>query len=95
MALARTLESLGIAYGFMCIEAVNQGLGACLFATFGNEINQFNMEKYRDVKDYFGLPDYMQIITYLILGIPDEVPSARPRKDFDAVVSREKFGRRF
>ena len=95
MALARTLESLGIAYGFMCIEAVNQGLGACLVATFGNEINQFNMEKYRDVKDYFGLPDYMQIITYLILGIPDEVPSARPRKDFDAVVSREKFGRRF
>jgi nitroreductase len=92
MTTARMLESLGCAYAFMCIEAVNQGLGACIFAAFGNDLNGFCQEKYRAAKRFLGLPDYLRIVTCILLGIPDESPSPRPRKAFDDIVSKETLG---
>jgi hypothetical protein len=36
----------------------------------------------------------MYLLTILTLGVPDEAPKARPRKDFNLIVSREKVGQK-
>ena len=37
--MARTFENMGIAYGFMILEAMNQGLGACIVGEIDNELS--------------------------------------------------------
>ncbi|HOC39296.1 MAG TPA: NADH-quinone oxidoreductase subunit H, partial [Thermodesulfobacteriota bacterium] len=91
--LGRTLEQLGIAYGFMAIEAVNQGLGMCIVGAFGNEVTESYKELYQEIRGLLAIPETMYLLALLTLGFPDEDPSARPRKTFDAVVSRGKVGR--
>jgi len=93
--LARTFEQLGIAYGFMGIEAVNQGLGMCIIGAFGNEVTEAQKEMYASIKTALGIPAGMYLLTLLTLGIPDEAPPARPRKEFNAVVSRGTIGQPF
>jgi nitroreductase len=93
--LSRTFEQLGIAYGFMAIEAVNQGLGMCMVGAMGNEVTKGNGELYKEVRSLLNLPDHMYLLTLLTLGVPDETPRERPRKDFDKIVSREKVGQKF
>lgn len=93
--LGRTLEQLGIVYAFMGIEAVNQGLGMCIVGAFGNELTGAQKELYREVRNVLGIPEKMYLLALLTLGIPDEEPQARPRKEFDNVVSRGKVGKKF
>ena len=93
--LARTFEQLGIAYGFMCVEAVNQGLGACIVGALSNEVTGAKRELYEGVKKDLGLVDRMYLLALIPLGIPDQDPPARPRKDFNAVVSRGRMGQAF
>jgi nitroreductase len=90
--LSRTFEQLGIAYGFMAVEAVNQGLGMCMIGAFGNKVTGEAKELYEEIRKTLGLPESMYLLTLLTLGVPDEAPRPRPRKAFDAVVSRGKFG---
>jgi nitroreductase len=92
MILARTFEQLGIAYGFMGIEAVNQGLGMCIVGAFGNEATAAQKELYEEIKSDLSIPDRMYLLALLPLGVPDEAPKARPRKEFNAVVSRGRIG---
>jgi len=93
--LGRTFEQLGIAYGFMAVEAVNQGLGMCIVGAFGNEVTDAHKEIYQEIRSLLAIPDHMYLLALLTLGFPDEDPSARPRKNFDAVVSRGAVGTRF
>ena len=93
--LSRTFEQLGIAYGFMAIEAVNQGVGMCMVGAMGNKVTGEMKELYEEIHSILNLPDNMYLLTLLTLGIPDETPKARPRKAFDAIVSREKVGQTF
>ncbi len=95
MILSRTFEQLGIAYGFMGIEALNQGLGMCIIGALGNEVTGAQKELYEEIKSELGIPEKMYLLTLLTLGIPDESPNARPRKDFDKIVSRGKVGQKF
>jgi len=95
MILARTFEQLGIVYGFMGIEAVNQGLGMCIVGALSNEATGAKKEAYQAVKSELGIPDDMLLLTLLTLGKPNENPAARPRKTFDSVVSRAKMGQPF
>ncbi len=95
MILSRTFEQLGIAYGFMGIEAQNQGLGMCIIGALGNEVTGAQKELYEEIKSELGIPEKMYLLTLLTLGIPDESPNARPRKDFDKIVSRGKVGQKF
>ena len=95
MILARTFEQLGIAYGFMALEAVNQGLGMCVVGALCNEVTGAQQELYEQVKAELGVPDSVYLMAMLTLGVPDEDPRARPRKDFDEVVSRGVFGRKY
>lgn len=93
--LARTFEQLGIALGFMCVEAVNQGLGACVVGAFGNEVTGAEKALSAELKAELGIPENMYLLSMLPIGIPNETPDARPRKPFDAVVSLEKVGNKF
>ncbi len=93
--LARTFEQLGIAYGFMGIEAVNQGLGMCIIGAFSNEVTGNEKELYTVIKTELNIPDDMYLLTLLTLGLPDETPMARPRKAFTDIVSRSKVGHAF
>ncbi len=91
--LARTFEQLGIAYGFMCVEAVNQGLGMCIVGAFGNEATGGSMKELSDeVRAALGLPEGVHLLALLPLGVPAETPEARPRKPLGAIASRGKYG---
>jgi nitroreductase len=93
--LSRTFEQLGIAYAFMAIEAINQGLGMCIVGAFGNEITQAQKERYGEIKASLGIPEKMYLLCMLTLGVPDEEPKPRPRKLFDNIVSRGTVGHKF
>jgi len=92
--LARTFEQLGIAYAFMGIEAVNQGLGMCIVGALNSEVTGTKKELYEEVKELLNIPDNTYLLTLLTIGIPTEEPKARPRKDFDTIVSRGKVGQK-
>jgi len=92
MVLARTFEQLGIAYGFMALEAVNQGLGMCIIGAIGNEVTAIQEELYATIKAELRIPTGIYLLTLLTLGFPDEAPPARPRKVFAEVVSWGTFG---
>lgn len=93
--LCRTFEQLGIAYAFMAIEAVNQGLGMCIVGAFGNEITKAQKELYEEIRVSLGIPEHMYLLCMLAIGVPDEDPQLRPRKPLDAIVSRGRVGHRF
>ena len=93
--LSRTFEQLGIAYAFMAIEAINQGLGMCIVGAFGNEITQAQKKLYEEIKTALGIPEKMYLLCMLTLGVPDEEPNPRPRKLFDNIVSRGTVGKKF
>lgn len=93
--LARTLEQLGIAYGFMCLEAVNQGLGACIVGAMSNELTGAKRELYQSVKNELGLGDSMVLIAMIPIGFPDQNPPERPRKAFEEIVFRGRMGHPF
>ena len=90
--LARTFEQLGIAYGFMGIEAVNQGLGMCIVGALSNEATGAKLKIYQEIKSDLGMPASMYLLALLTLGKANEAPNARPRKAFNKVVSRGKVG---
>jgi nitroreductase len=93
--LSRTFEQLGIAYGFMGVEAVNQGLGMCIVGALNSEVTGTRQELYQEVKDLMAIPKDMYLLTLLTLGVPGEEPKARPRKAFESIVSKGKFGNPF
>jgi nitroreductase len=85
--MARTFESLGIAYGFMIAEAMNQGLGACIVGELANELVAVNNQKYTEVKQYFGLTEAHVITAAIILGIPAKETAVTPRKAASEIYS--------
>lgn len=78
--MARTFENMGIAYSFMILEAMKQGLGACIVGELDNELVALNDKKYNEVKRYFGLDDSQIITAAIILGVPAQEVVASPRK---------------
>ena len=93
--LSRTFEQLGIAYAFMAIEAINQGLGMCIVGAFGNEITKAQKKLYEEIKVSLQIPENMYLLCMLAIGVPDEEPKPRPRKPFDNIVSRGTVGHKF
>ncbi len=83
--MARTFENMGIAYGFMILEATNQGLGACIVGEIDNELSSVNSSQYSEIKSYFNL-DTSEIITAaIILGYPSKNFVVSPRKPEDNI----------
>jgi nitroreductase len=72
---------LGIAAGFMCLQAVREGLGTCLLGTYDEAA----------VKELISVPYSMKVPLLLLLGHPAEVPEARPRKPLRSIASYDHW----
>jgi len=72
---------LGIAAGFMALQAVREGLGSCLMGTFDETA----------VKEMLSVPYSMKVVLLMLLGHPAELPEARPRKPLRSTVSHDHW----
>ena len=78
--VARTFENMGIAYGFMILEAMNQGLGACIVGEIDNELAGVDSTKYQNIKSHFQLSESEIITAAIILGYQAQEVVVSPRK---------------
>ncbi len=76
-------NDVGIAFEHMVLAATDQGLGTCWMGS-----------TYRDaeLKALLDIPEKMKVVAITPLGIPDENPSLKERKNLNDIVSWEKFG---
>ena len=84
--MARTYENMGIAYAFMILEVMNQGLGACIVGELDNELVGINNQKYAELKSYFNLSDTEIITAAIIVGHPAKDLPLTPRKPEEEVI---------
>ncbi|ABO51735.1 nitroreductase [Desulforamulus reducens MI-1] len=78
--MARTFENIGIAYAFMILEAMHQGLGACIVGELDNELVAVNDQKYAEIKSYFNISETEVITAAIIVGHPAKETPIIPRK---------------
>lgn len=91
--LLRTLEQMSYAVSYMTLEAQSLGLASCIVGGIGNELTDMNRDIYAVIKEELGLSDNMILSTLLLVGYPEEKPSATPklRKNIEDVVFFEKI----
>ena len=77
--------NVAIAVEHIVLQAVEIGLGTCWVRWY--EDNQ--------VKEILGIPDHIEVMALLPVGIPDEEPAPRPRLGLDTIVYSEKFGEKY
>ena len=77
----RAGEQLMIAFAYMTLEAVNQGLGTC----WAGAITP------KEVQKALNLPANIFVHSLLPIGYPDEDPKPRPRKAVNKVIFWEKY----
>jgi nitroreductase len=71
-----------IALEHMVLTATELGYGTCWIGAF-TEI---------DVRTLLAIPETMTVVALLPIGIPDESPSPKPRKAFDAIYFEDQYG---
>ncbi|KJR96205.1 MAG: hypothetical protein VR68_14810 [Peptococcaceae bacterium BRH_c4a] len=86
------VEQLSYAISFLCIEAINQGLGACIIGGVAKGKVPAMVELSRQIRETLELPENMIPLLAVTIGYPDESPGPRPRKPLEKIVSWEKYG---
>ena len=76
-------NDLGIAFEHIVLAATNLGLGTCWMGQTGRE---------ELVKNLLGIPDNFKVVAVIPLGVPDETPGPKDRKNLSDIVSWEKYG---
>lgn len=76
------LIDLAIAIENMVLTAWSIDLGSCWIGAFNED----------EVKDLLGIPMQLRVVSLLTLGYPDERPTAKNRKEMDAIIRYEKYG---
>ncbi len=71
-----------IALQNMILAATSLGYGTCWIGAFDEG----------KVKEILGVPPEARVVALTPIGIPDESPAARPRKDFSQIFSRDRYG---
>jgi len=74
--------NVAIAVEHIVLQAVEIGLGTCWVRWY--EDNK--------VKEILGIPEHVEVMALLPVGVPDEEPSQRPRLELDKLVNGEKYG---
>lgn len=95
--LLRTVEQCVYPISYMTLQAENLGIASCIIGAIGNELTEGNQDVYLKVREKLNLPDRMFIMGMVTLGYdgkPD-LNIKKIRKQFDDVVSSEKFGQKF
>lgn len=79
--MIKASEQIMISVAYMCLEALNQGLGSCWAGAISP----------KDAHKILKLPTNLFVHDFLLLGYADENPKPRPRKSFDEIVFWEKY----
>ena len=77
--------NLAIAVEHIVLQAVEIGLGTCWVRWYEDE----------KVKEILDMPEHVEVMALLPVGIPDEDPSPRPRLSLDKIVFSEKYGEKY
>jgi len=77
--------NVSIAVEHIVLQAVEIGLGTCWVRWYEDE----------KVKEILDIPDHIEVMALLPVGIPDEDPSPRPRLSLDKIVFSEKYGEKY
>ena len=77
--------NLAIAVEHIVLQAVEIGLGTCWIRWYEDE----------KVKEILDMPEHIEVMALLPVGIPDEDPSPRPRLSLDKIVFSEKYGEKY
>jgi len=72
---------LAIALEHIVLEAVELGLGTCWIGAFNED----------EVKRLLRIPQDKKVVALLTVGIPDESPTARPRKTLEEIVYYNEY----
>jgi nitroreductase len=78
-------NDFGIAFEHIILAATDLGLGTCWMG---------KMEQDEEIKRFLGIPETLKVIAITPLGVPDETPGPKKRKDLDEIVSWERYGRK-
>ena len=89
----RGLEEVTYAISYMTLAAHEKGLETCIIGGIGNEYTQVAQDVYAVAKMELELPKNVSIAALLLVGYPaeDAVAPYKDRKDFEEVVSFEKY----
>ncbi len=92
--LLRTVEQCSYAISHMILEAENLGISSCIIGALGNELTESNQEIYTQIREKLGIPSKMYLMSMITLGYNanPELEIKKLRKDFNEIVSFEKFG---
>ena len=74
--------NVAIAVEHIVLQAVEIGLGTCWVRWY--EDNK--------IKEILDIPEHVEVMALLPIGVPDEDPSRRPRLELDQLVNGEKYG---
>ncbi|MBS1258608.1 MAG: NADH dehydrogenase [Candidatus Scalindua arabica] len=77
--------NVAIAVEHIVLQAVEIGLGTCWVRWY--EDNK--------VKEILGIPEHVEVMALLPVGVPDEDPSQRPRQKLDKIVYSETYGEKY
>ena len=78
-------QDVMIALEHMVLASISLGYGTCWIGAF-EEVQ---------VRQLLGIPERMTVVALLPVGLPDEKPQPRPRKEFDEIFfAEEEYGKR-
>ncbi len=77
--------NVAIAVEHIVLQAVEIGLGTCWVRWYEDD----------KVKEILDIPEHVEVMALLPVGVPDEEPSPRPRLSLDKIVYSDKFGEKF
>lgn len=68
---------IAFAASFMVLQAVAEGLGSCVLSTYDEQM----------VRDLITVPYSMRVVLLILLGYPEQVPEASPRKSLKRITA--------
>jgi len=76
-------NDVGIAFEHVVLAAADLGLGTCWMGSM-----------YRDaeIKALLGIPEGLRVVAITPLGVPNETPAPKERKNLNEIASWERFG---
>lgn len=77
--------NVSIAVEHIVLQAVEIGLGTCWVRWYDDN----------KIKEILGIPDFVEVMALLPVGVPDENPEQRPRLSINKIAYREKYGERY
>jgi len=77
--------NISIAVEHIVLQAVEIGLGTCWVRWYED----------KKVKEILDIPEHIEVMALLPVGIPDEDPSPRPRLSLGKIVFSEKYGKMY